>query len=76
MHKLLQSGAHKKKKKGWHHAFSLNKMGEKSSVSTCSSVPSLAESLKVTATTFIKQHNYFSLMIVEQTKFGKLGFLP
>lgn len=65
----------KKKKEGWHHPFSLNKMEEQSNVSTCSSVPSLAERLEVAATTFIKQHNYFSLMIVEQTKFGKLGFL-
>lgn len=39
-------------------------------------LPGLAESLEVAATTFIKQHYYFSLVIVEQTKFGKLGFLP
>lgn len=65
----------KKNQAGWHHAFSLNKIGEQSNVSTCFFVPSLAESLEVAAATFIEQHNYLPLMLVEQTKFGKLGFL-
>lgn len=78
MHKLLQSGTYQKKKKKEKLASCLFPKQDGGAIK-CFHLLLCTESGREPgadiATTFIKQHDYFSLMIAEQTKFGKPGFL-
>lgn len=64
------------KKRNWHSAFSLNKTGVQSDVSTCSSVLNLAESLELTLPPPSQNSTVIFIWWYWVNKLWGTGFLP